>query len=92
MHPDKYFISKPVSGLVLLVLFASACKYDAPLDADTRRAIDSLATEQIKVSKQELDSACLLAHQNRLPLIVDSLKQARKKQIEDNLKRSASPR
>jgi hypothetical protein len=92
MQSDKHFISKPTLSLLLLVLFAGACKYDAPLDADTRRAIDSLATEQIKVSKQELDSTCLLAHQNRLPLIVDSLKQARKKQIEDNLKRSASPR
>lgn len=92
MQPDKYFKFKSASGFLLLAFFAGACKYDAPLDADTRRAIDSLATEQIKISKQELDSACLLAHQNRLPLIVDSLKQARKKQIEDNLKRSASPR
>ena len=78
--------------LPALLLIGTACNYDAPLDADTRRAIDSLATEEIKVAKQELDSICLLAHQNRLPLIVDSLKQARKKQIEDNLKRSASPR
>lgn len=72
--------------LLLLPLFHSCDNQNIPLDAATRRAIDSIASEQIRVARTELDTLCQQRHVTELPLLVDSIKQARLRKIEAQLK------
>lgn len=71
-------------GLVAALL--SACGNEAPMDANTRAAIDSTATSQISLARIELDSACTAAEKTELPLLVDSIKKVRLREIEQQLK------
>lgn len=58
----------------------------APLDADTRAAIDSTATAQISKARMELDSICLVEERTKMPQLVDSIKKIRLREIEEQLK------
>jgi len=64
----------------------SACGGEAPIDADTRATIDSTATSQISLARQELDSLCTAAEKTELPQLVDSIKKVRLREIEEQLK------
>lgn len=71
----------------LTVLWLMACgSPNTPLDAATRSRIDSIANAQIALAQTEYDSICKSAHDNRLPIMVDSLKQVRLRRIEEQLK------
>ncbi|MBL7781496.1 MAG: hypothetical protein JNM22_09800 [Saprospiraceae bacterium] len=75
--------------VVLLGLIAgtSGCgSSETPLDAKTREAIDSLSTAQIRVLRVELDSQCQMARVTQMPHLVDSIKQVRLREIQEQLK------
>lgn len=79
--------------LFCLILFAlcllapSACDGpDTPLDADTRRQIDSLSSAGIRRARQEIDSLCKVWEQTKLPGLVDSFRQVRLREIEEQMK------
>ncbi|MFN0035602.1 MAG: hypothetical protein ACKVUS_11080 [Saprospiraceae bacterium] len=80
-----------VTGYLLLptatVLCLLACgSPNTPLDADTRLRIDSIANAQIARAQVEHDSLCKAAHITQLPHLVDSIKQIRLREIEEQLK------
>ena len=58
----------------------------APLDADTRQRIDSISNTHIRLSKIELDSLCKLREKTELAGLVDSFKQLRMREIEEQMK------
>lgn len=58
----------------------------APLDANTRQRIDSVSTTQMRLTKQRIDSLCLLREKTELPRLVDSFRQIRMQEIEAQLK------
>ena len=73
--------------LLTLVLWAAACgSPNTPLDADTRYRIDSTATEQIRQLNYELDTLCVYLRYHDMDRLVDSFKQVRKRQIEEQLR------
>lgn len=59
---------------------------DAPLDADTRQRIDSIAAAQIRQTRISLDSFCQLQRSVQLPVLMDSIRQVRLKEIEQKLR------
>ena len=59
---------------------------NTPLDAVTRQTIDSIATAEIRLARVELDSLCQLQQTTVLPLLVDSIKQKRLQEIQQQLK------
>ena len=68
-------------------LAAPACNGpDTPLDADTRRQIDSLSNAGIRQARQEIDSLCKVWEQTELPGLVDSFQQVRRREIEEQMK------
>ncbi|MBK8427148.1 MAG: hypothetical protein IPL27_14750 [Lewinellaceae bacterium] len=75
-----------------IIAFISVCGWlscgsaETPLDANTRQAIDSLATAEIRVQRVELDSQCQMARVTVLPQLVDSIKQIRLREIEEQLR------
>lgn len=71
-----------------LVLLFAACENPAqkPLDAKTRRLVDSLAAAGIRQQRFETDSLCLQERTRRLPQITDSLKQVRRREIEAKMR------
>lgn len=72
---------------LLVVSWAAACGSPAtPLDADTRYRIDSAATEQIRQVDYELDTLCVYLRYHDMERLVDSFRQVRKRQIEEQLK------
>jgi hypothetical protein len=68
-----------------LLLF-SACDNNAPLDADTRQKIDSTIVAQNKLILTEVDSLCKVQHKTLLPLLIDSIKKERMREIDRQLK------
>lgn len=56
-----------------------------PLDAGARRQVDSLSAAGIGVARRELDSVCKEGQTTVLPLLIDSLKKERKKEIQRQL-------
>ncbi len=70
----------------LIAATLSACGGEAPMDADTRTTIDSTATSQISLARQQLDSLCTAAEKTELPQLVDSIKKLRLREIEEQLK------
>lgn len=71
---------------VILLLFFSCGSTETPLDADTRKAIDSISVERIRVVRSGLDSVCKQERITVLPHLVDSLRQQRISEIEKQLK------
>ncbi|MCA0235803.1 MAG: hypothetical protein LCH81_05425 [Bacteroidetes bacterium] len=59
---------------------------ETPLDAKTREAIDSLSTAEIRLLRVELDSQCQMARVTQMPQLVDSIKQVRLREIQEQLK------
>ena len=59
---------------------------NTPLDASTRIRIDSIVNVQISRAQLEQDSLCKLAQVTQLPHLVDSIKQIRLREIEEQLK------
>ena len=80
----------PVS--ICLVSFAlcfslAACGGpNTPLDAGTRQVIDSIAAAEIRQARMEIDSLCKLERSTVLPRLVDSIKQKRLREIQEQLK------
>ena len=58
----------------------------APLDADTRATIDSIATAQIAKTRAMMDSVCVVTEQTQMTHLVDSIKKIRLMEIEEQLK------
>ncbi|HNE27825.1 MAG TPA: hypothetical protein PKL15_17385 [Saprospiraceae bacterium] len=70
-----------------LFLLLSACGgASAPIDADTRSRIDSIANAQIREARIQIDSQCALRERNDLPRLIDSFKQVRMREIQEQLK------
>jgi hypothetical protein len=59
---------------------------NTPLDAQTREAIDSISIAQIGAAQTELDSFCKQRRKLEIPRLVDSIKQLRLKEIQEQLK------
>lgn len=57
-----------------------------PLDAGTRQVIDSIAAAEIRQARLEIDSLCQLERTTTLPHLVDSIKQKRIREIQEQLK------
>ena len=73
---------------LVCLLFLSACgDSNVPLDAGTRRTIDSLATARLGEARAKLDSLCKAEHQTVLPVLIDSIKKVREAEIERQLQR-----
>lgn len=73
--------------LWLSLIVLNACgNPNVPLDADTRQAIDSISSEQIRVARAELDTLCQQRHATELPRLVDSIKRVRLREIQEQLK------
>lgn len=78
-------------GLFLLatitVFSISSCGTPStPMDADTRMRIDSISNAQIALAQIQQDSLCKAAHKTQLPLLIDSIKKERLREIEAQLK------
>jgi hypothetical protein len=58
----------------------------APLDAETRTLIDSIANVQVALAQKQYDSLCLVAQTTVLPNLIDSLKKERLREIQEQLK------
>lgn len=72
--------------LLLLSLLPSCGPNDKPLDADTRQAIDSIATAQINEVRIEMDTLCQQRRLAELPRLVDSIRAHRLREIQEQLK------
>lgn len=72
--------------LLLLPLFSACGGSGTPLDADTRQAIDSISTAQINLARKELDTLCQQRRAREMPHLVDSIKQKRLHEIQEQLK------
>jgi hypothetical protein len=72
--------------LLPLLLFIACNNPDTPLDADSRQAIDSISSSQISLARMELDSLCRQRRVTELPRLVDSIKQVRLREIQEQLK------
>lgn len=96
MENHKAFIFNTMERLcIILVFVALACiatgtagcgNSETPLDAKTREAIDSLSTAEIRLLRVELDSQCQMARVTEMPHLVDSIKQVRLREIQEQLK------
>ena len=73
--------------LIAALFFLPACGGpDAPLDAGTRQRIDSIAAAQIRETSLLLDSVCQAQRTVQLPLLMDSIRQVRLREIEEKLR------
>ena len=79
-------ILKCIMVLIAALAFYACGETQAPLDADTRIKIDSTILAQTTKARQEIDSLCKAAEQTQLPMLVDSIKKVRKKEIEAQLR------
>jgi hypothetical protein len=74
---------------VLSIFLFAICSCDQgerPLDAEVKQRIDSLSNVRIREAKAELDTLCKHQHLTLLPLLIDSIKKERMKEIEQALK------
>ncbi|MBL7797702.1 MAG: hypothetical protein JNJ90_14500 [Saprospiraceae bacterium] len=67
-------------------VFAACDSANAPLDAGTRQQIDSTVAAQVRLTRIELDSLCVVQRSTELPRLVDSIKQKRLQEIERQLR------
>ncbi|MCC7467227.1 MAG: hypothetical protein IT261_13195 [Saprospiraceae bacterium] len=73
-------------ALASISIFISCGNANTPLDADTRSRIDSISNARIAIAQKEYDSLCKSAQTTILPQLVDSLKQERLREIQEQLK------
>ena len=80
MHPGHSL--KSLALCALLLATANACTHNAPeyLSSAQLEALDSLATIQIPLVRQEEDSICQATFEQRLRHLVDSLLLARRQE------------
>lgn len=73
---------------IALLLFTQACGdlSKKPIDADTRRFIDSVSVAEIQRVRSETDSLYKSLRVTRLPLVIDSIKKQRVLEIEEQLR------
>ncbi len=72
---------------LLLLAGATGCDQSkVPLDAESRRMVDSLSAAYIGNERRVIDSFCKAQNTTVLPHLIDSIKQVRKRQIEEQLK------
>ena len=73
--------------LLLLPLSQLSCgSSNTPLDADTREAIDSISAERVRLIGLEMDTLCQQRRTAELPRLVDSIRQVRLREIQEQLK------
>ena len=73
--------------LVVALYFLPACGGpEAPLDAGTRQRIDSIAAAQIRELRVALDSQCQAERTVQLPVLMDSIRRVRLREIEEKLR------
>ncbi len=78
--------TKSVVGAGFLVGVLAACtNANAPLEPKVRYRIDSIATVQMQRAQAEIDSLCALEHLRRLPVLTDSIRRQRLREIERQL-------
>lgn len=76
-----------LATLATILQFLSACDgANKPLDAQTRRAIDSTAAVRIREMRQQMDSLCQQQQATVLPRLVDSIRREREREIQEALK------
>lgn len=80
------FVFCVLCSVLLSLAFASCGSADKPLDADTRQMIDSLVAVRTREVRTEMDTLCARSRVAELPRLVDSIKQVRKREIEQALK------
>lgn len=73
-------------ALILAARLASCGSPDTPLDADTKQAIDSITAIRTREVRAEMDTLCNRRRLTDLPRMVDSIKQVRRREIEEALK------
>ncbi len=86
---DGMILSHPVSWFgkfLILIIFTACGETDKPLDAQTRREIDSISAIQIRLVRAQIDSICQIQRQTILPKLVDSIKIERLQEIQEALK------
>ena len=68
----------------LFSLLSSSCSNEGePLDSKAKRAIDSISTAQIRTLRHELDSLCVLEKKQNIERLVDSIKEERRREINE---------
>ena len=80
----KHFFSSLAAVILLAILLqtVTGCeKRPEPLDRDTIRMIDTLMAKEIKKLRPELDSLCALKTEDYIRYYVDSLVNARLKDV-----------
>jgi len=75
-----------VSCVLCLVSCLSCGDLSKPIDAETRRIIDSISTSTIQQARLEVDSVFKNAVITKMPQAIDSIRQIRLKEIEEQLK------
>lgn len=80
--------SAALAIIVLIINLLPACDgaADKPLDAQTRRAIDSISAVRIREMRQQMDSLCQQQQATVLPRLVDSIRSEREREIREALK------
>jgi hypothetical protein len=69
-----------------IVLWGIACKNAAtPLDADERHLVDSLGAAGISMQRYLIDSTCKVQRTTVLPLLVDSIRAVREREIREQI-------
>lgn len=73
-------------SLACCLLPAACGSPNTPLDAETRQTIDSIAVVRINLLRSEMDTLCNQRRKAELPHLIDSIKQHRMREIQDQLK------
>lgn len=74
------------SALWVALLGEAACESrERPLDAKTRRRIDSLIVLETRQATREIDSLCNVRRQRDLSRLADSIRQAREARIRSRI-------
>lgn len=74
-----------IVAALLIGLFSACTDANAPLDPKVRYRIDSIAAAQIQQAREELDSLCAQERTRRLPVLMDSIRRQRLREIERQL-------
>lgn len=75
-----------MAAVACTVALACCDNMNTPIDAETRQKIDSTVVAQNKVAQAKIDSVCKVQRTTLLPLLIDSIKKERLKEIEAQLR------